>query len=65
MTTKPGTKEVKVGLGRLVYSVDHDDSKAAREERARESAQVTEASKESFPASDPPEFTGTTADGAN
>lgn len=47
------------GLGEVIYSVDDDDE--ARE-KSREVQEVTEASLESFPASDPPSYSGATAD---
>ena len=47
------------GLGEVIYSVDDNDE--ARE-KSREMQEVTEASVESFPASDPPAFSGATAD---
>ena len=46
------------GLGEVIYSVDDEKARA----KARETQEVTEASVESFPASDPPAYTGTTAD---
>jgi hypothetical protein len=47
------------GLGKVIYSVDEatkdeEDARAEREARA----EVEEADKESFPASDPPSFAG-------
>ena len=47
------------GLGEVIYSVDDNDE--ARE-KSREMEEVTEASLESFPASDPPAYSGATAD---
>ena len=51
--------EKQPGLGEVIYSVDDDDS--ARQ-KTREREEVTEASVESFPASDPPSYSGATAD---
>lgn len=47
------------GLGEVIYSVDGNDESR---EKSREKQEVTEASLESFPASDPPAFSGATAD---
>jgi hypothetical protein len=46
------------GLGEVIYSLDDEKTR----EKAREQQEVTEASVESFPASDPPAFSGATAD---
>jgi hypothetical protein len=51
--------EKQPGLGEVIYSVDdNEDSK----EKKRKQQEVTEADEESFPASDPPAFSGSTAD---
>ena len=54
-----GDKEQQPGLGEVIYSVDDEEE---RKEQARKQAELDEADKESFPASDPPSYTGTTAD---
>lgn len=51
--------ERRPGLGEVIYSVD--DAGEVRE-KARNQEDVTEASVESFPASDPPSYSGATAD---
>jgi len=54
--------EERRGLGKVVYSVDSESVLEDRQEIEQESEEVDEASEESFPASDPPGFTGTTTD---
>lgn len=51
--------EKRPGLGEVIYSVD--DNEEAREKN-RKKQEVTEAEVESFPASDPPSYSGATAD---
>lgn len=63
MSNKTTDGEERRGLGKVVYSVDSESTQEERQALDYESAEVTEASKESFPASDPPAFTGTAADG--
>lgn len=54
--------EKQPGLGEVIYSVgDTEDSK----EKKRKQEEVTEAAEESFPASDPPAYSGATADPDN
>ena len=63
MSNKTTDGEEQRGLGKVVYSVDSESTQEERQALDHESAEVTEASKESFPASDPPAYTGTAADG--
>lgn len=51
--------EKQPGLGEVIYSVD--DNEQVREQQ-RKQAEVTEADVESFPASDPPSYSGASAD---
>ena len=48
----------RVGLGKVIYRVSEKASELTDRENPTESAQVEEADKESFPASDPPSFAG-------
>lgn len=50
------------GLGEVIYSVDDNGDP---KEKSRKQEEVTEAAEESFPASDPPAFSGATADPDN
>ena len=63
MSNKTTDGEEQRGLGKVVYSVDSESTQEERQALDHESAEATEASKESFPASDPPAYTGTAADG--
>ena len=51
------SKEVDAGLGRVIYNVDDDAPDSSREKK-NEQREVEIADKESFPASDPPGFSG-------
>lgn len=48
----------RAGLGKVIYSTDEGDSAKPSEEERDKRAEVEEADKESFPASDPPGFSG-------
>jgi hypothetical protein len=48
----------RVGLGKVIYSVDDESDESTAQEEAAEQAEVQEAVEESFPASDPPGFAG-------
>ena len=48
----------RVGLGKVVYSVDNKPDELTQREDQAEQAEVQEAVEESFPASDPPGFAG-------
>ena len=50
----------RVGLGKVIYSVDDKSDEATEREEKAEGAEVQEAVEESFPASDPPGFAGGT-----
>ena len=51
--------EKQPGLGEIIYSVDDNEKAVARK---RKQEKVAEAERESFPASDPPSYTGASAD---
>ena len=53
--------ERRVGLGKVIYSVNRPDEAPLAEEIRTEQKEVEQADKESFPASDPPGFSGGTA----
>jgi len=48
----------RAGLGKVVYNVEDDESKEAKQEERLEFEELEEADHESFPASDPPGFAG-------
>jgi hypothetical protein len=50
----------RVGLGKVVYSVDDKPDEPTQHVDRAEQAEVQEAVEESFPASDPPGFAGGT-----
>lgn len=50
----------RVGLGKVIYSVDDTSDEPTQREEREEQAEVREAIAESFPASDPPGFAGGT-----
>jgi hypothetical protein len=51
----------RVGLGKVVYSVNDKTDEPTQQEEKAEQCEVQEAVEESFPASDPPGFAGGTA----
>lgn len=51
-------KETDAGLGRVIYSVDDHGPDTPDKETKSEQREVEIADKESFPASDPPGFSG-------
>ena len=55
----------RVGLGRVIYSIDEAKGEEKPSEKPVDSVDVTDAAKESFPASDPPGFTGGSSSEAN
>jgi hypothetical protein len=48
------------GLGRVIYNVDDETPEESTEEKKSARREVEIADKESFPASDPPSFSGGT-----
>jgi hypothetical protein len=50
----------RVGLGKVVYSVNDKTDEPTQDEERGDQAEVQEAVEESFPASDPPGFAGGT-----
>ncbi|MCC7021985.1 MAG: hypothetical protein IT338_04115 [Thermomicrobiales bacterium] len=48
----------RAGLGKVIYTTDEESGARPTEEERDERADVAEADKESFPASDPPGFSG-------
>jgi hypothetical protein len=50
----------RVGLGKVIYSVDDTTAEPTQHEKQAEQEEVREADEESFPASDPPGFAGGT-----
>jgi hypothetical protein len=51
----------RVGLGKVIYSVDDKTEEPTHREEKAEQTEVQEAVEESFPASDPPGFAGGTS----
>jgi hypothetical protein len=51
----------RVGLGKVIYTVEDESSAKEKQEEREANAEVEEGSKESFPASDPPSYMGSAA----
>ena len=51
--------EKRPGLGEVIYSIDGNEDVR---EKKRQQQEVAEADQESFPASDPPAYSGASAD---
>ncbi len=51
----------RAGLGTVIYSVDESPAQETASAREVDNAEVTESVEESFPASDPPGFDGSSS----
>jgi hypothetical protein len=51
----------RAGLGKVIYSVDDKADEPTQREENADQAEVQEADEESFPASDPPGYSGGTS----
>jgi len=54
-------KTERVGIGKVIYSVNDVTDELTQQEEKVEQGEVQEAVEESFPASDPPGFAGGTS----